>query len=138
MLVTATAVARAIGFIVDFLRTNASRRRQRMRSAAPCATPDWGSALTASVDTSSFNLSAIPEKPTTRRPEARSDPEPVSGRGPAAETAQFRIQFVCAATDSSLVLKEVGIEAADASGAIVTAATLSFPPRTVGLRILDR
>jgi hypothetical protein len=36
------------------------------------------------------------------------------------------------------VLKEVGIEAADASGAIVTAATLSFPPRTVGLRILDR
>jgi hypothetical protein len=36
------------------------------------------------------------------------------------------------------MLKEVGLEAADVSGAIVAAATLSFPPKTIGLRILDR
>ena len=35
------------------------------------------------------------------------------------------------------MLKEVGLEAEDVSGAIVAAAKLSFPPKTIGLRILD-
>jgi hypothetical protein len=86
MLVTATVLARAIGFIFQSLRTDSSRVR----------------------------------------------------RGPAARTEQFRVQFVCAAPEcNSLMLKEVGLEAAEVSGAIVAAAKLSFPPKTIGLRILD-
>jgi hypothetical protein len=34
-------------------------------------------------------------------------------------------------------LTEVEIQAADASAAIVAAANLAWPPRTIGLRILD-
>ena len=36
------------------------------------------------------------------------------------------------------ILKEVEIQASDASAAIVAAATITLPPRTIGLRILDR
>jgi hypothetical protein len=86
MLVTATALARAIKFVFHSLRTDSSQAR----------------------------------------------------RGPAAMTVPFRVQFVCAAPEcNSLMLKEVGLEAADVSGAIVAAATLSFPPKTIGLTILD-
>jgi hypothetical protein len=86
MLVTATVLARAIGFVFHSLRTDSSRAR----------------------------------------------------RGPAARTVQFRVQFVCAAPECNLLmLKEVGLEAADVSGAIVATATLPFPPKTIGLRILD-
>jgi hypothetical protein len=35
-------------------------------------------------------------------------------------------------------LKEVGVEVADISAAIVAAANLTMPPKTSGLRILDR
>jgi hypothetical protein len=37
-----------------------------------------------------------------------------------------------------LTLKEVGLEAADMPAAIVAAASLTFPPMTNGLRIIDR
>jgi hypothetical protein len=51
---------------------------------------------------------------------------------------QFRIQFVCAAVDRGApTLKEVPIEAADVSAAIVTAAKTPWPDRTIALRILD-
>jgi hypothetical protein len=36
------------------------------------------------------------------------------------------------------ILKEVGVETADISAAIVAAANLTLPPKTRGLRILDR
>jgi hypothetical protein len=36
------------------------------------------------------------------------------------------------------ILKEVGVEVPDISAAIVAAATLTMPPKTSGLRILDR
>jgi hypothetical protein len=86
MLVTATVLARAIGFVFHSLRTVFSRAR----------------------------------------------------RGLAGTAVEFRVQFVCAAPEcNSLMLTEVGLEAADVSGAIVAAAKLSFPPKTIGLRILD-
>jgi hypothetical protein len=51
----------------------------------------------------------------------------------------FRIQFVGATPDRGLsILSEVEIEASDISSAIVAAAKLAFPPKTVALRILDR
>jgi hypothetical protein len=56
----------------------------------------------------------------------------------AATPRPFRIQFVGAAPDGGpITLTEVEIQAADASAAIVAAANLAWPPRTIGLRILD-
>lgn len=56
-----------------------------------------------------------------------------------ARPQQFRVQFVGAARGREpLILKEVGIEAADASNAVVAAASLALPPKTNGLHILDR
>ena len=57
----------------------------------------------------------------------------------AAETHPFRIQYVGAAPDRGpTTLKEVEIQVADVSAAIIAAASLEWPPRTIGLRILDR
>ena len=56
----------------------------------------------------------------------------------SAKPQRFRIQFVCAAVDRGApTLKEVPIEAADVSAAIVTAAKTPWPDRTIALRILD-
>ena len=56
----------------------------------------------------------------------------------AAATHPFRIQFVGAAPDRRpITLKEVELEVADVSAAIVAAANIAWPPRTIGLRILD-
>jgi hypothetical protein len=50
----------------------------------------------------------------------------------------FRLQFISSAPDRgpSIVI-EVEIQASDASAAIVAAANVALPPRTIGLRILD-
>jgi hypothetical protein len=55
-----------------------------------------------------------------------------------AATRPFRIQFSGAAPDRGpIILTEVEIQAADVSAAIVAAANIAWPPRTIGLRILD-
>jgi hypothetical protein len=55
-----------------------------------------------------------------------------------ASTHPFRIQFVGAAVDGRpMTLKEVEVEVADVSAAIVAAANIAWPPKTIGLRILD-
>ncbi len=57
---------------------------------------------------------------------------------PRRETRRlFRIQFLCAAPAGLSVLNEVEIRATDVSVAIVSAARLTFPPKTVAVRILD-
>jgi hypothetical protein len=63
-----------------------------------------------------------------------------AGRCVLAATRQpFKIQFVGAAPGRGLtILSEVEIQAPDVSAAIVAAASLAFPPKTVALRILDR
>ena len=56
-----------------------------------------------------------------------------------ATTHPFRIQYVGAAPDRGpTTLKEVEIQVADVSAAIIAAASLEWPSRTIGLRILDR
>jgi hypothetical protein len=75
------------------------------------------------------------------RPEPAAEPEPKRQPKPAAvPTPQpFRIQFVGAATDSGpTILREDEIRASDVSAAIIAAAIAAWPPKTVGLRILDR
>jgi hypothetical protein len=56
-----------------------------------------------------------------------------------AASHPFRIQFVGATPDRRpMTLKEVEVEVSDVSAAIVAAANIAWPPRTIGLRILDR
>jgi hypothetical protein len=56
----------------------------------------------------------------------------------APKTHPFRIQFVGAAPDrGSTTMNEVEVQVADVSSAIIAAASLKWPPRTIGLRILD-
>ena len=50
----------------------------------------------------------------------------------------FRLQFICSARDRGpLIVTELEIQASDASAAIVVAAKVAMPPRTIGLRIFD-
>ena len=57
----------------------------------------------------------------------------------AAKPQPFQIQFIGAVRGRGpSILSEVEIQASDVSAAIVAAANLAFPPKTVALRIIDR
>ena len=80
-------------------------------------------------------------EPDERKPRPHSEAAPLDEpkRLLAAKPQPFRIQFLGAAPGRGLsVLGEVEIQAPDVSAAIVAAASLAFPPKTVALRILDR
>jgi hypothetical protein len=68
-------------------------------------------------------------------------PQPFSRGGELKSTLAlqpFWIQLVSAAPDRGLsIVTEVELQASDASAAIVAAANVALPPRTIGLRILD-
>jgi hypothetical protein len=50
----------------------------------------------------------------------------------------FRLQFISSAPDRGpSIVTEVEVQALDASAAIVAAAKIAMPPRTIGLRIFD-
>jgi hypothetical protein len=49
----------------------------------------------------------------------------------------FQIQVISAPDRGPSIVKEVEIKASDVSAAIVAAATIALPPRTIGLRILN-
>ena len=81
-----------------------------------------------------------PEPETAQAPIRQPKPAAASAPQPAAvPTPQpFRIQFVGAATESGpTILREDEIRASDVSAAIIAAAIASWPPKTIGLRILD-
>jgi hypothetical protein len=73
------------------------------------------------------------------RPEEEAEPGPKREPKPAVPTPQpFRIQFMGAGTDSApSILREDEIRASDVSAAIIAAAIAAWPPKTIGLRILD-
>jgi hypothetical protein len=80
------------------------------------------------------------EKSASRKPQPLSELRRADEltRTFAATTHPFRIQYVGAAPDRGpTTLKEVEIQVADVSSAIIAAANLEWPPRTIGLRILD-
>ena len=112
-----------------------ARRREREANSAETAR-DWR--RVASVIGRRTARSAALNAPTTL-----ALPEPGSGADPAwiaSEPPQvFRIQFVCGSKGRGFAnLSEKQIKATDASAAIVAAAKAKWPPRTIGLRILDR
>jgi hypothetical protein len=82
--------------------------------------------------------------PDRKPAEGKPQPDPANPlselkRILAATRQPFKIQFVGAAPGRGMsILSEVEILASDVSAAIVAAANLAFPPKTVALRILDR
>jgi hypothetical protein len=77
---------------------------------------------------------------TPREPQSLPVPTPTEelARIITAMTQPFRIQFVGAApARGPTTLREVEIHVADVSAAIVAAANIAWPPRTIGVRILD-
>ena len=90
-----------------------------------------------------MNAVLVPDrdKAASRKPPSFSERRQADEltRAVAATTHPFRIQYVGAAPDRGpTTLKEVEIQVADVSSAIIAAASLEWPSRTIGLRILDR
>jgi hypothetical protein len=70
-----------------------------------------------------------------RQPQPFSQPDELKG---ALSLQPFRLQFISLAPDRGPSdVTEIEIQASDASAAIVAAAKIAMPPRTIGLRILD-
>jgi hypothetical protein len=70
-----------------------------------------------------------------RQPQPFSQADQLKG---ALARKPFRLQFISSAHDAGpSIVTEVEIQASDASGAIIAAAKIAMPPRTIGLRILD-
>jgi hypothetical protein len=72
-----------------------------------------------------------------RRPPPELDPVDELKRIVSTKSQVFRIQFLSAAPTGLSLLNEVEIRATDVSAVIVSAARLTFPPKTVAVRILD-
>ncbi len=142
-----------------------ARRRQHQASSDAIAT-DWGFVALAvarligsrpDVDPLvrlAMNAVLVPAREDVASRRRRSfaglaprKPRSLPGSSPADELARviaattnpFRIQFVGSVADSGpTTLTEVEIEVANVSAAIVAAANIAWPPRTIGLRIFDQ
>jgi|SRR5208283_4135734 len=145
----AEALVRDLG---DFAYGEA-RRRESEASSDKIAR-DWGLVALAvrrligrskDVDPSvrlAMNAVLIPdrEEAASRKPRSLSELTKAEQltRVIAATMHPFRVQFVGAAPEHGpITLTEVEIQVADVSAAIIAAANIAFPPRTIGLRILD-
>jgi hypothetical protein len=87
-----------------------------------------------------MNAVFVPDREPDRRtprPSAELGPVDEFKRVASAKSQLFRMQFLCAAPTGLSVLNEVEVAATSVSDAIVSAARLSLPPRTVAVRILD-
>ena len=70
-----------------------------------------------------------------RKPQPLSQADELQG---AVALQPFRLQFISLAPDGRpSIVTQVEIQVSDASAAIVAAANIALPPRTIGLRILD-
>jgi hypothetical protein len=112
-----------------------ARRREREAKGAEMA-GDWRRvALAVARQTSvSGDRDAVePSPPPELAPHA--EPPPIVSEQPTT----FRIQFVCRTLDHDLTnLMEKQIQVADTPAAIIAAASIKWPPQTIGVRILDR
>ncbi len=136
------------------LRAYAEARQRQRRAAAPEAAAHWGQVanliarrtneprggepsnrreLDANVASGGR---AVGARPAVRFLEV--DPVEELERVLAVRPQRFRLQFFGVGADHGpTILTEIEIQAANASVAIREAATISWPPRAVGLRLLD-
>jgi hypothetical protein len=127
----------------------AEARRKEWESSSASIARDWDRVAQAIAKRTGLNAAPLTSLDAHV---AHSGPIPALGLGAESELSpldqlncslsarpqQFRVQFLGATRGRvGWVLKEVGIEAADVSGAIVAAASLALPPATKGLHILD-
>jgi hypothetical protein len=136
------------------VRAYAEARRRQRRAGTPEAAAHWGqvanliarrtgeprgdepSTRTESDANVAHGGRAVGARPAVRFFEV--DPVDELERILAARPQRFRLQFFGVGVDHGpAVLTETEIEAADASGAIRDAAATTWPPRAVGLRLLD-
>ena len=130
-----------------------ARRREDEASSDEIAR-DWGLVALAvarvirrrkDVDPSvrlAMNAVLVPDRKEAPSRKSRSiselRPAEELARVNAAKTHPFQIQFVGAAPDGGpITLTEVEIQASNVSAAIVAAANIAWPPRTIGVHILD-
>ncbi len=138
---------------LGFAAYSEARRREREATSDAIA-KDWGFVALAvarlfggRVDVDplvrlAMNAVLVPDREVaaSRKPRSLSEAKPAdeTTRVLAATTHPFRIQFVGAPPDRGpTTLKEVEIKVADVSAAIVAAANIAWPPRTIGLHIFD-
>jgi hypothetical protein len=136
------------------LRAYAEARQRQRRSAAPEAAAHWSQvanliarrtreprgdepSIQTELDANVASRGgAVGARPAVRFFEV--DPLEELERVLAARPQRFRLQFFGVGVDHGpTVLTETEIQAADASVAIREAAATSWPPRALGLRLLD-
>ena len=146
------AEAEALISGLGFDAYNEARRRE-IEASSDAIARDWDRVAQAIAR----KISADPNTPIQTSPETdfvpdlesggergtqlSSEPIPLDRRNTAisAKPRQFRIQFVRAGQGRKpSTLKEVELQAEDLPAAIVAASSLTFPPMTNGLRIIDR
>ena len=127
----------------------AEARRREYKSSANAIALRWNRVAVAvahktgkriGLDTSTrlaMNAVFAPDRehPGDRKPQPFSQAHELKG---SLALKPFRLQFISSASDRGpSIVTEVEIQASDASAAIVAAAKIAMPPRTIGLRILD-
>jgi hypothetical protein len=145
-----TPLADADRLIASFrLRAYSEARQRQRRAAAPEAAAHWGQVANL-ITRRTSELRGEPEldanvarggRDVGARPHVRFfevDPLDELERVLAVRLQRFRLQFFGVGADHGpAVLTETEIQAADASAAIREAAAAHWPPRAVGLRLLD-
>jgi hypothetical protein len=117
------------------VEAGAEARRREREASNPGTARDWKSVAWVVARRVSRGASDA----ATRPPLLESGPVAESTLVASGQPQAYRIQFVCGTPDQGATnLTEKRIEAEDASAAIVAAASAKWPPRTIGLRILDR
>ena len=117
-------------------------RRREHEASSDAMAKDWGQIALAVARKMSKRIDVDPSTRVAMNAVLVSDREAT----PAHELKRvldpklhrFRIQFAGSSPDRGpSILTEVEIEVMDVSAAIIAAANIAWPPRTIGLRILD-
>jgi hypothetical protein len=127
----------------------AEARRKEFEASSDTIASDWDRIAVAIAKRTGLkvvqetpsdpDLALASESVGEPRPSFGSRPLDHSNRSVRARPQQFRVQFLDATrAREPLLLGEVVIEAADVSAAVVAAASLTLPPKTNGLHIVDR
>jgi hypothetical protein len=139
--------AEAEALIHDFGSAAYGEARQREHEASSDAMArDWKSVALAVAEKTGKRIGLDTSTQMARVADLAPDreqntPDQIAelNRVLGARPPQFRVQYVGSGSlRVRSILKEVEIEASDVSAAVIAAANLEWPPKTIALRILDR
>jgi hypothetical protein len=113
----------------------AEARRRERRGESDGTAGDWRRVALAVARWTPNADPGVAAPASSPAPDSSAEPAPIVSDEPRT----FRIQFVCGTTDCRPTnLMEKQVQVADAPAAIIAAASIKWPPRTIGVRILDR